>query len=76
MADSLGNGTEGEEKESKTETISVKVTPTVKRQVQFVATLHDCDAGPMLYEHSLNDLLAEYRDVKEQLKPEAAGAAS
>lgn len=76
MADGPTNGTEGEAGESKTAAITVKVTPTVKKRVEFVATLHDCDVGPMLYDRTLTDILAEYDAVREQVKEVGSGVAS
>lgn len=74
MAEAPEMAPDGEASESKTEGITVKVTASAKRQAEFVATLHNCAVGPMLYERSLLSILEEFREVQQQLKPEPTEA--
>jgi len=61
------SGEGGEEKvESMTETVSVKVTPSQKRDVTMVAALEETDVSSLLREFSLNDILAKAERFREQ----------
>lgn len=57
-----------DETEPKNEAITVKLTATELRGVRLVASIYDCDVGPMLRERSLNDILAEAESIKARLR--------
>lgn len=58
--------------ESRTEGLTVKVTPSERAKVKLVALVHGCDEGPMLRTRSLNEILAEADSMKARLQSEAA----
>lgn len=60
--------------ESRTEAITVKVTPSTLRSLQLVAQVHNCPVGPMLVERSIREIEVEAEEIRAKVRPATAAA--
>lgn len=60
--------------ESKTEAVTVKVTPSTLRSLQLVAQVHNCPVGPMLLARSVHEIEIEAEEIRAKVRPTAVPA--